>query len=377
MRRSHFEALAPVCPVCAAGGRESPIELATVVAEASGHVVEGILSCTESCCLSEYPILDGIPFVVPKLRELVARDIAQLSARDDLSGELESLLGDCCGAGSAFDTTRQQLSSYAWDHWADLDPEEPESDPGQAPGSMARLLEAALLAAGDLPPGPILDLGCSVGRSTFELAGEASDPVVGVDLNVAMLRSASRALRSRRVRYPRRRAGLVYDVREFAVDPPGAERVDFWACDAAALPFAAGRFGLIVGLNFLDSAHSPLDALTSIERSLAPGGKALLACPYDWAPGATPVESWVGGHSQRGQFEGSPEAVLRAILTPGSHPASLVDLRIIAEEPDLPWRVRLHDRGAVEYRCHLIVVEKMLGREGEATMTSSGRGGES
>jgi SAM-dependent methyltransferase/uncharacterized protein YbaR (Trm112 family) len=372
LRRGHFEAQAPVCPVCSAGGLESVLELATVGTEESDHVVEGILRCSEPSCLSEYPILDGIPYIVPRLRELVARDIAQLSARDDLSGEMESLLGDCCGPGSTFDTTRQQLSSYGWDHWADLDPEEPESDPGWAPGSLVRLLEAALLGAGDLPPGPILDLGCSVGRSTFELAGEASDPVVGVDLNVAMLRLAARALRNGRVRYPRRRAGLVYDLREFAVDPPGAERVDFWACDAAALPFAAGRFGLIVGLNFLDSAHSPLDALTSIERALAPGGKALLACPYDWAAGATPVESWIGGHSQRGQFEGSPEAVLRALLTPGAHPASLTGLRILAEESNLPWRVRLHDRGAVEYRCHLIVVEKMLGKEGEAAKAPPG-----
>ncbi len=378
MRRSHLETLAPLCPVCAAGGRQSPLELATVLAEEPEHVVEGILRCTEASCLSEYPILDGVPYILSNLRETVAAAIGQLTARDDLSGEMESLLGDCCGPGSPFDTTRQQLSSYGWDHWGDQDPDEssgehargaeaePGTEPGAGagngpahrPGSVTRLLEAALSRAGDLPPGPILDLGCSVARSTFELAGRSSGLVLGIDLNVAMLRLASGVLRRGRVRYPRRRAGLVYDLREFEVDPAGAERVDFWACDAAALPFPPGRFAAVVGLNLLDSVASPVEALTSIAGTLVPGGKALLACPYDWSPGATPMESWVGGHSQRGRWEGSPEAVLRSLLTPGGHPASIEGMSVVAEEADLLWRVRLHDRGAVDYRCHLVVAEK-------------------
>lgn len=363
MRRSHFEDLAPICPVCLADERESPLELGTVLVEEPEHLVEGIVRCTEPSCLSEYPIVDGIPFILPNLRELVAGAFGQITARDDLSGEMESLLGDCCGPGSPFDTTRQQLSSYGWDHWADLDPDEPASRPGQEPGSVIRLLKEALTRAGDVPPGPVLELGCSVGRGAFELADRAGAPVLGVDLNIAMLRLASRVLLRGRVRYPRRRVGLVYDLREFEVRPPGSERVDFWACDASRLAFGAGRFSLVVGLNFLDSAQSPIGALTSIAGSLAPGGKALLACPYDWSQGATPVESWVGGHSQRGKWKGSPEKVLRALLTPGAHPASIEELRIVAEEPDLPWRVRLHDRGTVDYRCHLIVAEKV--RDGD------------
>lgn len=390
MRRSHLEALRPTCPVCSGNGRASPLDPATVLAEEPEQIVEGILRCTEPGCLSEYPIIDGIPFILSNLREVVAGSIGQITGRDDLSGEIESLLGDCCGPGSPFDTARQQLSSYGWDHWADADPGETlaaqPSDPGgptgadgrpetgaealaetvaeawgspaSGPGSVVRLLESALRLAGNLPPGPILDLGCSVGRVTFELAGRSSDLVLGVDLNVAMLRLASRVLRRGRVRYPRRRAGLVYDLREFAVDPPGAERADFWACDAAALPFPPGRFAAVVGLNLLDSVASPVDALTAIARTLMPGGKALLACPYDWSPGATPAERWVGGHSQRGRWEGSPEAVLRSLLTPGGHPASIEGMIIVAEEQDLPWRVRLHDRGAVDYRCHLIVAER-------------------
>ena len=62
-----------------------------------------------------------------------------------LSDYLESLIGDCCGPNSAFEQTRQQLSSYAWDHYGDLDPAEAGGEP--RPGSMLRRLEASLKAA--------------------------------------------------------------------------------------------------------------------------------------------------------------------------------------------------------------------------------------
>ena len=350
-----------MCPVCRGAGDGRRVELAWSREDDAGHVVQGILRCTGTDCLSEYPIVDGIPLLVRNLREHVARDIGHIQARDDLCAEIESVLGDCCGPGSPFDTTRQQLSGYAWDHWADLDPEESAADPAWAPGGAVRLLDEALACAGPLPDGPLLDAGCATGRAAFALAARFDGPVLGVDLNVAMLRVAAGALRDARVRYPRRRVGLVYDRREFPVALPGAERVDFWACDAADLPFRDATFAAIAGLNLLDSVHSPADVLASVARCLMPGGKALLACPYDWSPGATAVEAWVGGHSQRGEHRGASEPVLRALLTAGAHPASIGGLRIVAEAPAVPWRVRLHERAAVDYRTHLLVVEKVGG----------------
>jgi SAM-dependent methyltransferase len=108
----------------------------------------------------------------------------------------------------------------------------------------------------------------------------------------------------------------------------------------------------------LDCVQSPHDLLSALPRLLAPGGKAILSTPYDWSPAATPVEAWLGGHSQRGETAGASEPVLRALLTPGAHPASLDKLRVIAEESSLPWRVRLHERAVMEYRVDLVVAEQ-------------------
>jgi SAM-dependent methyltransferase/uncharacterized protein YbaR (Trm112 family) len=358
MRRRHFEALKPVCPVCrAARGVEASLGLAVVLKEVGEHVVEGTLRCPEASCQREYPIVDGIPLLVGNLRAYVTGAIDQIHARGDLAAETESLLGDCCGPGSAFDISRQHLSTYAWDHYGDLDPDEPSGSP--APGSILRLLDRGLLLARKLTRGPILDIGCSVGRGSFALADLVGGLVLGVDLSYAMLRLASQVLREERVRYPRRRVGLVYDRRDFPARFSGAENVDFWACDALALPFPAGTFATIAALNVLDCVPSPHDLLDSLPRLLAKKGKAILSTPHDWSTAATPVESWLGGHSQRGPEAGASEPMLRALLTPGAHPASIDGLEILAEEPDVPWHVRMHDRAIMEYRSHLLVARNV------------------
>ncbi len=229
-----------------------------------------------------------------------------------------------------------------------------------------RLLRALLERAdasvegglGRLPDGPVLDLGCAVGRTTFELAARTGRRALGVDLNVAMLRVAQKVTRRGVARYPRRRVGVVFDRRELAADLPGRERADFWAADAGELPLPDGRAALVASLNVIDCVASPRDALVELARVLAPGGLALVTTPYDWSPGATPFEQWLGGHSQRHEGRGAGEPVLRALLTPDAHPASVEGLEIVAEEEALPWRLRLHDRSAVEYRVHGVVVRK-------------------
>lgn len=355
MRPGHLEALRPVCPVCRAGGRENPLALVSILKEKDGQIVQGILRCQNPGCQREYPVLDGVLLLIANLRGYVAEAIDQIDAREDLDPAIEGLLGDCCGPGSSYDTTRQHLSTYAWDHYGDLDPAE-TGEP--RPGSVLRVLERGLEIAGDLPQGPVLDLGCAVGRSSFALAAGGDGLVLGVDLSFPMLRLASEALRLQRVRYPRRRVGIVYDRREFPVSFPRSEAVDFWGCDALDLPFPEGTFAAVVALNVLDCVASPHDLLASLPRLLKPGGKAILSTPYDWSPRATPVEAWLGGHSQRGESAGASEPVLRALLNPGAHPASIEGLRIVAEERSLPWRVRMHERSSVEYRVDMVVVER-------------------
>jgi SAM-dependent methyltransferase/uncharacterized protein YbaR (Trm112 family) len=357
VRLSHFEALRPHCPVCRKGrGELQGLSLATVIRREGDVILEGVLACSSSACQREYPVLDGIPIILAGLRGFLSENVLQVMMRSDLSDALESILGDCTGPGSAFNTVRQQLSCYAWDHYGADDPDEPNEEP--RPGAAVRALGAGLELAGACPDGPLVDLGCSVGGTTFALAERTGRLVVGIDLNLAMLRLASTALLRGVVKYPRRCGGVVYDKRCFPIAYASSEMVDFWACDVAALPFGDGFFGAATLLNVLDCVQDPRSMLVEAGRVLVPDGKLIVTSPYDWSGAATPIETWIGGHSQRSPLHGDSAAALRALLTPGVHPAAIDGLALEAELDDVPWHVRLHDRSSVSYRLHVVTARK-------------------
>ena len=335
------------------------MRLAHTARQEGDHILEGALHCSNPKCLREYPIIDGIPLLVANIREYISQNILPIYARRDLSEFTESILGDCCGPNSALDISRQHLSSYTWDHYGEFDTG--GSVVGAEPGAVGRSLRRALELAGRVPSGPAIDLGCSVGRTAFELAAAPGERLVlGVDLHFPMLRVAAEVLRQGRVNYPKRRTGVVYDWRNFEVHFEGAEQVDFWACDATALPFPAGTFALASALNVLDCVNNPRELLVSLSHALKAEGKILLTCPYDWSPGATPLEAWLGGHSQRSKTAGSPEALLRAMLSEPEHPAAVRGLKLLTEQPRVSWHVRLHERSTMHYETHLVIAEKVL-----------------
>jgi SAM-dependent methyltransferase len=381
VRLSHFTAFAPVCPVCVRAGRSAPkLVIAAVAAGSAAEVTAGTLHCPG--CRHEYPVVDGIPLIVPELRRLLGERGIELLLRDDLDTASESLIGDAIGPDSWLDGIRQTQSTYGWDGYGDLDPAEsfsadgPVPDgslhdglrPGAARRCLARLLELAPAAA---DASRMLDLGCAVGRTSFDLADAHPQALVlGIDIHLGLLRLAHAAARGS-VCYPRRRIGLVYDRRRFAVAFAGAARVDFWACDALALPFAPAVAELCLALNLLDCVLDPRRLLQGMADATAPGGRILLATPYDWSTRATPLEAWLGGHSQRAAHGGAGEAFLHALIgdapdadpfladPPPADPHAVQGLARIAEQAEWPWATRLHARSAVQYRTHLLALRRV------------------
>lgn len=348
MRQAHFEAFAPVCPACRVGrGREVPLQVGRREVQDGEHLVQGALRCPAPTCALEFPVVDGIPILVQDVASVVRHSAFALLLREDLAPSLQTLLGDCLGPGSEYDTLRQHVSHYASDHWDDRAPD-------AAPSSGIADLVDAGWALGGAKAARTLDLGAATGRGTFELARRTDGLVLGLDLHVGMLRVAARVLREGRVRYARRRTGLVYDAVDFEVALPGAERVDFWLADACSLPLAAGVADVAFSMNLLDCVHAPLGHLQELARVLASShGRGVLASPYDWSSGATPFASWIGGHSQRGSDGGDPASRLRTAL---AHQVTGLEIRREVER--VPWSVRLHERSRVVYDVHMVAVER-------------------
>jgi SAM-dependent methyltransferase/uncharacterized protein YbaR (Trm112 family) len=352
----HFEKLKPLCPVCRSAGIDSQLEISSVFKENGNLIKEGILVCSNRQCLSEYPVIDGIPIILANLRTYISQNFLPVLCRDDLSETMESLLGDCFGPGSFFDSMRQHISTYAFDHYGDMDPER-SGRSSVSPGSVTRLLRDGFSLTELKVNGPVIDIGCSVGRTTFELAQTVDEKVLGVDLNFAMLKTAASVLESGYVSFPLRRGGIVFDRRKFPVVFEKTENVDFWVCDATALPFSDQTFSAVTSLNVLDCVSSPYGHIKEIGRILMPEGMAAVSTPYDWSPAAVPVEAWIGGHSQRSEHKGSGPDILRSFFYEGNHSCLFEEFEFLSEK-DISWTLRLHDRSFMEYLVHMIVLRK-------------------
>ena len=357
MRRELFEAIGPVCPTCRDSERAHRLVLARVLREEDGHIIEGLIQCPNPHCYREYPIVDGIPMLVAGLRSYMDHSALGVLLREDLSPEIEGLLGDCTGPNSAFDVLRQHLSQYARDHYGSFDPDASDEARAEA-GAVVRILDAGMDHIPSRPDGPILDLGCSVGRTTFELADRTGEWVVGADLNFSMLRMASQVARTGQVSFGQRRVGVVYDRRTFDVDLPGRDKVDFWQIDAMAMPFQHHSFSLMTTINVLDCLASPVGHVQELSNWVKPGGSVILSTPFDWSPAATAVEAWIGGHGQRNAEEGRSELWLRRLIE-GGGPLPHLGWSIEAET-DVTWSVRLHARSRMEYQSRLLVLKKAV-----------------
>ncbi len=304
----------------------------------------GSLVCPALDCGQEYPVIEGIPILARDVRGWIRANHADLLARHDLAPPIQSLIGDCLDPTAPFNLSRQHLSIYAADHYG-------TGTERRGSGSVHDLLAAGLAHCSALPDGVVLDLGCAVGGTTFALARHfPRRPVLGLDLSWSMLRLGREALDTGAVTYPLREVGLVYENCTRPVERTGAQPAGFWLADAIDPPLPPESAALIVALNLLDCVNDPPGLLRSIAALLVPGGVCVLATPFDWSANATPIEGWIGGHSQRAPDAGRAEPRLQRLL-------ENTGLDVVAQE-NHDWSLRLHARSRVSYVSALFVLRK-------------------
>jgi putative 4-mercaptohistidine N1-methyltranferase len=180
-----------------------------------------------------------------------------------------------------------------------------------------------------------LDLGCAVGRSTFELSRWAQE-VVGIDLSHRFIAVANRVQETGRIEIRRVEEGeLVTQVtRELPLDLR-PERCRFEIGDATELATNVGQFDVVLAANLIDRVKSPRDLLNSFSTLIHPGGHLILSSPYTWLEEFTPKFGWLGGrYGPTGDaaltFDGIKEALI-----------GVFDHRLTK---DLPFLIREHAR---------------------------------
>jgi putative 4-mercaptohistidine N1-methyltranferase len=138
-----------------------------------------------------------------------------------------------------------------------------------------------------------LDLGCAVGRSTFELA-RTTPEVIGIDLSQRFISAAQEIQRTGKVQFRRQEEGSFYTAITRQLDPTiDRTRCRFEVGDALQLRSDLGTFDLVLAANLIDRVNSPRALLAAIRRLINLDGYLLIASPYTWLAEFTPPEEWL------------------------------------------------------------------------------------
>ncbi len=154
------------------------------------------------------------------------------------------------------------------------------------------------------PKNRALDLGCSVGRASFELAREFG-LVHGLDFSARFIRIAYQMQEKGVLRYELPEEGDIVSYHERKLADLGlaenASRVEFYQGDAQNLKSQFTGYDLILAANLLDRLSNPARFLSTIHKRLASGGILILTSPYTWLEEFTRRENWIGGYRKDGE----------------------------------------------------------------------------
>ena len=162
-----------------------------------------------------------------------------------------------------------------------------------------------------------LDIGCGLGRGSFELAREFKR-VVGVDYTARFIQQCQQMKEKGSLSYSLKAEGEIKHYVTKRLDAFGLQefkdRIEFWQADACNLKPVFEGYDLVYAVNVLERLYDPAKFLFDIKGRLKQGGILLLASSYSWDEALTPRQNWLGGFKKDGEnftsFEGI-SAILR------------------------------------------------------------------
>ena len=144
-----------------------------------------------------------------------------------------------------------------------------------------------------------LDLGCSVGRSTFELA-KIFDDVIGIDFSTNFINVGVKLKIYDSLIYKVKKEGEIFEEKAVSLKELGLEKikekVTFMQGDACNLKDIYTCFDLIFCSNLIDRLYYPQKFLDDIPSRINKDGLLVLLSPYTWLEDYTPKENWLGGY---------------------------------------------------------------------------------
>jgi len=143
-----------------------------------------------------------------------------------------------------------------------------------------------------------LDIGCAVGRTSFELATHFGE-VDALDFSARFINAAVELQQAGIKRYTMKTEGSLVDFKETQLASLGyvesAPKCNFMQGDACNLADKYSGYDLIFAGNLIDRLYSPKQFLSTIHERLNIGGLLILTSPYTWLEEYTEPDQWLGG----------------------------------------------------------------------------------
>jgi putative 4-mercaptohistidine N1-methyltranferase len=161
---------------------------------------------------------------------------------------------------------------------------------------VAELLDASSVSVG----ARALDVGCAVGRSSFELRAFCG-AVVGIDLSARFIECAQRLQLVGEIEHQRVEEGVIATPVAYRVPARlPRDKVRFEVGDACRLRDDLGSFDVVLNANLIDRLPRPQDFLDRLSGLVRPGGQLILSSPFTWLEEFTPRSHWIGGWTTEG-----------------------------------------------------------------------------
>ncbi len=178
-----------------------------------------------------------------------------------------------------------------------------------------------------------LDLGCAVGRASFELARHF-DHVDGVDFSARFINLGVQLNNEGVLRYAITDEGDLQLFKTRSLAELGLDKVpapEFTQGDACNLKPSLTGYDLVFAANLIDRLYEPAKFLNDIHTRINQGGLLMIASPYTWLEEHTPKEFWLGGFKKDGESYTTLDGLKEHL---GKH------FKLISEPTQVPFVIR-------------------------------------
>ncbi|MCP3874870.1 MAG: methyltransferase domain-containing protein [Desulfobacteraceae bacterium] len=286
-----------ICPECIESETALMLEIKK---ENTDEILEGKFNCPN--CESNYLIHNGIAVIVPQ---------KTLPHVEDDRGY----------------NSKNMLSAYLWSHYSEYFNGPNATDAYQ---KWASHFEKA--------DGWALDIGCSVGRLSFEMS-KTHTHVIGIDTSLSFVKQARQLLLEKHLEFDLIVEGNITQNRSCKLSSEyNFSTTEFIVADAMALPFRSNLFSTAASVNILEKVPHPIQHLREVNRMLQKKhARFLFSDPFSWDESVSAPDLWLSGRNKGPNKGLGMENICR--LMEGKN-AIFDPAFTIQEKGDVLWKIR-------------------------------------